>query len=85
MPYRIDYSPRVYREDMPKVPDPYRGQIKHAIETRLAVDPGGVGKPLRYNLKGCWSLRVGDWRVLYRIKGDTVNIFSIANRRDAYE
>ena len=66
---------------LPKVA---REQISHAINTRLTADPAGVGKPLRYSLKGNRRMRVGDWRVIYRIEGNTVFIFTIGHRKDVY-
>jgi mRNA-degrading endonuclease RelE of RelBE toxin-antitoxin system len=59
--------------------------IKQAIEERLMVDPIGFGKPLRYSLKGLRRLRVGDYRVMYQVKGKTVTIVAIKHRKDVYE
>ena len=59
--------------------------IKTAIEERLMVDPIGFGKPLRYSLKGHRRLRVGDYRVVYRIEKKTVVIIAIKHRKDVYE
>jgi mRNA-degrading endonuclease RelE of RelBE toxin-antitoxin system len=44
------------------------------------------GKPLVGELAGIWSLRRGDYRVLYRIDDDVrrVEVARIAHRRDAY-
>ena len=84
MRYRIAYTEKVTRSVIPSIPAYNREQISRAIDERLTVDPIGLGKPLRYNLKGAWRLRVGNWRVLYRIEGDTVTVFAIDLRRDAY-
>jgi mRNA-degrading endonuclease RelE of RelBE toxin-antitoxin system len=40
---------------------------------------------LRAELKSLWSLRVGDYRVVYRIEGKKVKVIQIAHRRDAYQ
>jgi mRNA interferase RelE/StbE len=32
-----------------------------------------------------FRLRVGDYRVLFRIDADTMNVYRIAHRREAYE
>jgi mRNA-degrading endonuclease RelE of RelBE toxin-antitoxin system len=44
------------------------------------------GKPLVGELAGIWSLRRGDYRILYRIDDDVrrVEVARIAHRRDAY-
>jgi mRNA interferase RelE/StbE len=64
-----------------------RETIKRAIEARLAVDPIGFGKPLRFSLTGHRRLRVGDYRIVYRVDAPrrTVVVSVIKNRRDVYE
>ncbi|MEL6822927.1 MAG: type II toxin-antitoxin system RelE/ParE family toxin [Calditrichota bacterium] len=43
------------------------------------------GKPLTGNFSGYYSLRVGDYRVIYIIRGETVIIARIGHRSDAYK
>ena len=71
-------------EDFRSIPKAHAIQIGRAIAERLSADPAGCGKPLRHELKGAWRLRVGDWRILYRIDGKDVIVFAIVRRRDAY-
>ncbi|MCD6422841.1 MAG: type II toxin-antitoxin system RelE/ParE family toxin [Elusimicrobia bacterium] len=44
------------------------------------------GKPLKGDLKGCFSLRVGDYRVIYEVypKEKTVLIIRVGHRKDIY-
>lgn len=42
-------------------------RIARALDTRLAVIPEQTGEPLRGTLKGYWKLRIGDYRVVYKI------------------
>ena len=63
---------------------PYREQIKKAIRERLTQEPVKLGKPLRYSLWGYRRLRIGDWRVIYKIDGDIVRIVKIGNRKEIY-
>ncbi len=35
-------------------------------------------------LKGYWKLRVGDYRVIFKVVGNEVWIFAIINRKDVY-
>ena len=84
MAYSIKFAEIVVKEQIPAIPMPYRQQIKRAIEERLSVDPVKLGKPLRYSLFGFRRLRVGDWRIIYRINNDTVEIIKIGNRKDVY-
>lgn len=84
--FSIEYLETVVREDIPELPVSARQQIKNAIEERLMVDPVGFGKPLRYSLKGHRRLRVGDYRVVYRIDAPhkTVLIIAIKHRKKVY-
>jgi mRNA interferase RelE/StbE len=84
MPYRLVYHPAVADDDLPKVPADQRRRIARAIETRLTAAPQRYGSPLRGTLKGYWKLRVGDYRVVYRVAGDEVLIFAIRHRREVY-
>lgn len=85
--YRIEYIDSVVDEDIAKLPKTMRILIKRAIEERLTVDPIGFGKPLRYSLKGHRRLRVGDYRIVYRINSEKhlVTIVIIKHRKDVYE
>ena len=44
------------------------------------------GKPLHGNKKGCYSLREGDYRVIYEVHLDdkVVHIIAIGHRREIY-
>lgn len=83
--FRVVYHPEVVREDIPRLNRDLKDRIRRAIETRLTRAPQDYGKPLSGNLQAYWSLRVGDYRVVYRIESPLVKVFSIANRRDAYQ
>ncbi|MCB0308987.1 MAG: type II toxin-antitoxin system RelE/ParE family toxin [Bdellovibrionales bacterium] len=70
---------------MPALPKTARQRIKRAIEERLTSNPIEFGKPLRYSLKGARKLRVGDYRVIYRIEPpSTVLIVKIGHRKEVY-
>lgn len=85
--FRIEYLDSVVEEDIPKLPKTVRERIKKAIETRLTVDPVGLGKPLRYSFIGHRRVRVGDYRVVYRIAPEQalVTIILIKHRKEVYE
>ena len=63
----------------------WRKQILSAIEGKLLIQPELFGKPLRQSLKGHRSLRVGDYRVVYRIEKRTVRIIAIVHRSSKYK
>jgi mRNA interferase RelE/StbE len=73
------------KRDFSKVPHGMQDRILAVFE-RLAQWPVLSGaKPLRGPLKGCFRVRAGDWRVLFRVQGQTVMVFRIDNRRDVYQ
>jgi len=43
-----------------------------------------TGKPLRGEWKGVFSLRIGDYRVLYQIKGSKVILLAVGHRKHIY-
>ena len=67
-----------------RVPRGIHGRILNLI-ARLEKWPQVSGaKPLRRNLAGKYRLRTGDWRLIFRVAGETVIIEAIENRRDVY-
>jgi len=62
-----------------------RERIRRAIESRLMTAPQEYGLPLRKSLKGYWKLRVGDYRVVFKIEGEIVYILGIRHRKNIYE
>jgi len=78
-----------------RVPEPVaaliRGlhpEIKRKVRAGLEaiLDEPAVGKPLRDELEGLRSLRVGRLRVVYRVgKGRVIDVISVGPRRSIYE
>lgn len=85
MPFSLRYHPAVGEEDVPGIPRNLRRRIADAIESRLTLRPHQYGAPLRKTLKGYWKLRVGDYRVVYKLEGDEVLIFAIRHRKTVYD
>jgi mRNA-degrading endonuclease RelE of RelBE toxin-antitoxin system len=58
------------------------------IETlgAIASNPRRLGKPLRFELDGCFSARRGPYRIVYRIDdaANTVSVLAVAHRADIY-
>ncbi len=86
MNYRIEYLESVVRSDIPRLSVAAQRRIRQAIETKLTSHPIEFGKPLRYSLRGARRLRVGDYRVIFKIEADDVIlILKIVHRREVYE
>ncbi|MBS0154305.1 MAG: type II toxin-antitoxin system RelE/ParE family toxin [Nitrospira sp.] len=43
------------------------------------------GVPLQKTLKGYWKLRVGDYRVVYKLEKDGVLILAVRHRKTVYD
>ena len=85
MNYNIIYHPDVKKIDLPKIDARNKSMLKRAIEERLTTSPEVFGKPLRRSLKGYWKLRVGDYRVVFKISGDDIRILAIIDRKTVYQ
>jgi mRNA interferase RelE/StbE len=83
--FDLRYHPDVRDIDIPQLNETLKKRIKKAIEERLSMAPHQYGEPLRKTLKGYWKLRVGDYRVVYKVEGNEVWIFAIINRKDVYK
>lgn len=82
--FNIFYHERVVARDIPAIPKEWRNKIKEAIETKLTMYPEVFGKPLRRSLRDYRKLRVGDYRVIFRIESRIVKIFVIGHRKGVY-
>lgn len=84
MTYSLQYHALVVSLDIPALSHEWRNKIRRAIEERLTTYPEIYGKPLRRALKGYRKLRVGDYRVIFRIEQGVVKIFVIQHRSRVY-
>jgi len=84
LPFSLRYHPDVKGIDIPKINEKMRSRIKKAIEQRLITAPHQYGEPLRKTLKGYWKLRVGDYRVVFKMVESEVRILGIIHRKDVY-
>ena len=82
--YRLLYHPLVVSRDLPRLDAPTRNRIRRAIEHKLMVHPEASAKPLAHTTRRLWSLRVGDWRVIFALREMEIWILKIGHRRDVY-
>jgi mRNA interferase RelE/StbE len=47
--------------------------------------PRIVPEPLTGEFKGTFKLRIGDWRVVYTVEGETIVIQFVGHRREIYK
>jgi mRNA interferase RelE/StbE len=82
--FEIVYQKKVVEEDIPRLVSTWKAKIKSAIEEKLSTHPNVYGKPLRRSFKGYRKLRVGDYRVVFRIVESKVLILAILHRSIVY-
>ena len=81
-PYKliiIDTAAKVIRSLHPELKRKMRSGLR-----ALVTDPF-AGKTLRDELKGLRSLRIGRFRIVYRISGKSVEIAAVGPRKTIYE
>lgn len=83
--FHILYSSLLNPKSVGKFSMSDRKKIKNSIERKLTTQPDIFGKPLRRNLRGYWSLRIGEYRVIYRIQESNVLILVIEHRSVVYD
>lgn len=59
-------------------------QVRIIREINILKTNPYVGKTLRGEFKGVYSLRIGDYRVLYQIKGNEVVLLIVGHRKRVY-
>jgi len=60
-------------------------QVQILREINILKTNPYAGKPLRGQWKGVHSLRIGNYRVLYQIKGETIFLLVVGHRKHIYE
>lgn len=73
-----------FERDVKKVRD---GSLKGRLEKQIRkdVDCPGSGKPLRYGLKGEWTIRVEPYRLIYSVEGDKLILLRFEHRKGVYD
>ena len=81
MRYDVQFKPRAIK-DIQGLPSRIRGRVLARIE-EMGDDLKGDVKRLT-NFTPEYRLRVGDFRVLFGIEGETIVIYRVRHRREAY-
>jgi mRNA interferase RelE/StbE len=74
------------RRNLDRLPPKALAAVVAFLAGPLSDEPIRVGKPLRHELEGMFSVRVGPYRILYEVD-DVIRIvfvIRIAHRADAY-
>ena len=83
--WEVVVHPLVWEEDFTRFDPATRQRITKALRAKLTTDPVAFGKPLSGPLQGYRRLRVGEYRVIYRIEHHrlVVLVVKAGMRRDA--
>ena len=75
----------VLKEDFKKLSPKQSQHILAVIKRKLSLAPEAYGKPLSGEFSGYWRLRVEDFRIIYRIVKDRIEVLviKVGMRRDA--
>ena len=88
MKYTVGYTKKAEKQ-LSKLDAPLRKRINGWIREHLdgCEDPTAYGKPLTASLKGYWSYRVGDYRIIADIQDDKILILitEVGHRRAIYK
>lgn len=84
MPYRLLYHPDVKKEDLPGLPENIKQRLRRAIEERLLKEPEKYSDPLKKGLKGFRKLRVGDYRIIFKVYKNDIIVLKIGHRKEVY-
>lgn len=87
MSYRIEFLKEAY-EELKKLDRPVQELIKEKLD-KLSKDPEALKnniKPLKGKYSGLYRLRVGNYRVIYKMEKDRllILIIRIGHRRKVY-
>ena len=82
--FNVLYHESVIKDDIPRLSTTDKARVRKAIKEKLTYSPEIFGKPLRKSLRGYRKLRIGDYRVIFRIEQNTVKILVIGHRSTVY-
>ncbi len=73
-----------FERDFKKIRD-RAGQEKLEKQIRKITENPNFGKPLRYGLRGEWSIYVKPFRLIYKVEGDRLILLRFEHRKEVYE
>jgi len=80
--FRLEFAPRFGRRlrDLDQ-----QTQVRILREVQILGENPYAGKVLKGRWEGTYSLRIGDYRVIYMISKDMVNLLTVRPRKTVYE
>ena len=83
--YTVVIDELVLKKDFKRIDRSDQRRIVRAIRKKLVKKPREYGEPLGRDFAGLWKLQVGQYRIIYEIKQDRIQVYIImvGFRRDA--
>jgi mRNA interferase RelE/StbE len=82
--FQISYHPKV-PHDLERINKTEILRIRDRVDKKLSAKPQLYGIRLRGELREYWKLRVGDYRIVYKISNKNVFILAIKHRKEVYK
>ena len=73
-----------FEQDLKKIKDRKIQQRLEKQIRKLTENPN-FGKPLRYDLKGEWSIYVKPFRLIYKVEGKNLILLRFEHRKEVYD
>ena len=74
----------MFKDDVKQIRDKaVKERLQKQIE-KLSEDPN-FGKPLRYDLRGEWSIYVKPYKLIYTVDGDKLILLRFEHRKEVYK
>jgi mRNA interferase RelE/StbE len=80
--YRLTYTHRAIR-DIDALDPTTKGRIGKTL-LRYEKDPLSYAEPLKDSGLGSYRFRIGDYRVIFDLKGDEIVVLRVGHRREIY-
>ncbi len=74
----------IFKKEFKKIKDK-QTRIKIIKQLKKLAKEPQTGKPLQHNLKGHRTIRIKQYRIIYRLEKDTLIINCFDHRKDVYK
>jgi len=75
--YTVVIDELVLKKDFKKIDISDQRRLIRAIRKKLATKPRKYGEPLSGDFAGLWKLRVGQYRIIYKVEQDRIQVYVI--------
>ncbi len=84
MPYRIEFTKSVGKQIVFLEKVIQKRLSKKMLELSESENIVTKAKMLSGSLAGMYRVRIGDYRIVFEVKGDVITIIAVRHRKDVY-